>query len=79
MKTKLKESTVIYNEKCLVKKKLDEDIKKTEEKSTTFLRGCQEMYDREIAEVSFVFPTGFIHFYAHYIVLYTFYNFEIKS
>ncbi|XP_018397113.1 PREDICTED: probable kinetochore protein nuf2 [Cyphomyrmex costatus] len=48
-KTKLDKAQNCWNEKCLEKNKLQADIKKREEETTTFINSCQESYNNEIA------------------------------
>ncbi|XP_011875446.1 PREDICTED: probable kinetochore protein nuf2 [Vollenhovia emeryi] len=49
-KTKIDNNRDCYNEKSLKISKLQAEIKVTEEKTTAFMKSCQEAYDKEIAE-----------------------------
>lgn len=53
-KTKLDKAQDCLNEKCLEKNKLQTDIKKIEEETRTFINSCQESYDNELANVSYI-------------------------
>lgn len=53
-KTKLNANQVCYDEKCLKKNKLHTNIVKTEEDIKVFVSLCQQIYDDEIAEVSYM-------------------------
>ncbi|KYN16738.1 putative kinetochore protein NUF2 [Trachymyrmex cornetzi] len=53
-KTKLDKAQDCLNEKSLEKNKLQVDIKKIEEETRAFVNSCQENYDKEIANVSYI-------------------------
>jgi len=53
-KTKLDKAQDCLNEKCLEKNKLQADIKKIKEETRIFINTCQESYDNEIANVSYI-------------------------
>lgn len=47
-------SKVCFNEKCLQRNKLQEDIRRKQEETTAFMHKFQETYDNETVNVSYI-------------------------
>lgn len=65
-KTQLDASKVCFNEKYLERNKLREDIRQKEEESMATVHSFQEIYDNEIADVSYMLVT-FIYTFLYFI------------
>lgn len=58
-----------FNEKCLERNKLKEEIKKKSDEIAAFIEQCQELYNKELARVSYIMTTniyiqfGILHYY----------------